>query len=99
MGTKANEAEIAQWQSHIQAWQGSGLSQTAYCEQHDLVWSRFSYWRRKLAGESRPAGGFAQVVRPQSTTGLSVRLPSGLEINGVDGNNIAVVTELLARLS
>ena len=99
MGGKANEAEIEQWRTHIQAWQESGLSQAAYCQQHELVCSRFGYWRRKLAGESLPASGFVQVVRPQSTTVLSVRLPSGLEINGVDGNNVEVVTELLARLS
>ena len=99
MGRRANEEEVAQWQSHIEAWQGSGLSQTAYCEQHDLVWSRFCYWHRKLGGKSRPASGFVRVVKPQATTSLSVRLPNGLEINGVDGNNVAVVTELLARLA
>lgn len=99
MSRKANGTEVAQWQSHIEAWQRSGLSQTAYCQQHDLVWSRFCYWRRKLRGASRPASGFVRVVKPQSATGLSVRLPSGLEINGVDGNNVTVVAELLARLS
>lgn len=36
------------WQSHIEAWQSSGLSQAAYCKESDLIIHRFGYWKRKL---------------------------------------------------
>ncbi|WP_419628885.1 IS66 family insertion sequence element accessory protein TnpA, partial [Thiolapillus sp.] len=32
------------WQSHIAAWQQSGLTQKAYCEQQELRYSTFGYW-------------------------------------------------------
>ena len=67
--------------------------------QHELVLSRFGYWRRKLQKRFSPASGFVQVVARPTSAGLSVRLPSGLEIKGVEAGNLAVVTELLARLS
>jgi hypothetical protein len=30
------------WKTHIAAWQGSGLSQAAYCRQHQLTYTTFS---------------------------------------------------------
>ena len=30
------------WKAHIEAWQGSGLSQAAYCRQHQLTYTTFS---------------------------------------------------------
>lgn len=99
MSKKPDEAKAGQWRSHIQAWQRSGLSQAGYCRQHDLVLSRFGYWRRKLQGRLSPASGFVRVVPRSTSEGLSVRLPSGLEIKGVEAGNLAVVTELVARLS
>ena len=30
------------WKAHINAWQSSGLSQAAYCRQHQLVYTSFS---------------------------------------------------------
>jgi hypothetical protein len=32
----------AHWQTHIEAWQSSGLSQAAYCRQHQLTYTTFS---------------------------------------------------------
>lgn len=44
----ASNKLAAHWQPHIEAWDGSGKSQAAYCREHDLVKSRFNYWRHKL---------------------------------------------------
>ena len=35
------------WNDHVIAWQHSGLSQSAYCQQHGLKLSNFSYWRTR----------------------------------------------------
>jgi hypothetical protein len=35
------------WHTHLTAWQSSGLSQSAYCAQHDLKLATFAYWRGK----------------------------------------------------
>jgi hypothetical protein len=41
------KAEI--WQQHISAWQKSGLSQLAFCKQHDIKQHNLQYWRKRLA--------------------------------------------------
>jgi hypothetical protein len=35
-------ALLAHWKTHIDAWQNSGLSQAAYCRQHQLTYPTFS---------------------------------------------------------
>ena len=42
------------WQLHIAAWQQSGLTQKAYCEQQELRYSTFGYWVRKLRRVAEP---------------------------------------------
>lgn len=37
------------WQGHHETWRGSGLSQRAYCDQHALSYSTFSYWRKRVS--------------------------------------------------
>jgi hypothetical protein len=32
----------AHWKTHIDAWQSSGLTQAAYCRQHQLTYTTFS---------------------------------------------------------
>jgi hypothetical protein len=36
------------WETHIEQWQASGLSQRAYCLRHDLIIHRFYHWRRRI---------------------------------------------------
>ncbi len=44
----------AQWQQHIAAWQRSGQTRAAYCEQNGLKLQTFAYWRKRLKVEVRP---------------------------------------------
>jgi len=36
------------WTARIAAWESSGLSQQKYCDQAQLTYSRFVYWRGRL---------------------------------------------------
>ena len=36
------------WSDTITSWKQSGLSQRAYCEQHQLALGTFTYWRGRL---------------------------------------------------
>jgi hypothetical protein len=36
------------WQSHLDNWDRSGLSQAAYCRNHDLDYNRFRKWKERL---------------------------------------------------
>ena len=97
------------WQQHIDAWQQAGGSQAQYCRKHELDQSHFSYWKRKLAKKKqlnqtqltvRPAR-FAQVQvasLPEPTSSLSISLPNGIVLNGIDAVNAPVAAQLLEYL-
>jgi len=86
------------WQPYIDAWQESGLSGPAFCQQHDLVYHRFSYWRRKLVSVQTNESVFSQVtysVDKPLASGLSLVLPNGIEVRGIDQSNLSVLHGLL----
>jgi hypothetical protein len=68
------------WQEHITAWQSSGLSQTAYCQQHDLKLNTFTYWRNKLNQPRRKLmpvslGALGQPVELALPGGIQLQVP------------------------
>jgi len=94
------------WQSQIEAWQLSGQSQKAFCRVHDLNYPQFVYWRGKFrqhtaSPSAKASSGFVAVVPTMSAvdSGLSLVLPNGLELRGLEASNLDVVLRLLARLS
>jgi hypothetical protein len=94
------------WQQQIDKWQISSQSQQAFCKAHNLSYHQFLYWRRKFEDRSSenqnpPSSALVPVLyRPPSTaTGLSLVLPSGLELRGLSGDNLSLVQQLLDRLS
>lgn len=106
MSRKAtSEALTTYWREQIGAWQASGESQQAFCQQHELSYHRFLYWRCKLVAQAaKPRRGHSALVpvRPQppsAETTLSLVLPSGIELRGIALDNLAVVRQLLGRLS
>ena len=47
------------WSDRIAAWKASGLSQRQYCDQHQLTYSTFVYWRgrlKRLNGDNLASG-------------------------------------------
>jgi hypothetical protein len=47
MNATQKSRNARQWQSHLQAWQASGMSQAGYCREHNLSEKGFNYWVRK----------------------------------------------------
>lgn len=54
-----NEARIAErqekqryWDDHLSRWKESGLSQSAYCREHELNLHRFIYWKKRRFPET-----------------------------------------------
>jgi len=52
----------AWWQRHIEGQRQSGLTGAAYCRQQGLKTWRLSYWRKALAMDASPAGGFVELT-------------------------------------
>jgi len=37
------------WKQHIETWRSSGMTQRAYCLQHELKAHQFTYWKKRFA--------------------------------------------------
>jgi hypothetical protein len=46
---KASEETTAYWKQQVQAFQKSGLTRTAYCEQNQIKIFQLDYWRHKCS--------------------------------------------------
>ena len=105
------KATQEQWQQRIASWQDSGLSQNAWCRQNDVKSSQFGYWKKKLwtgktsASSSKMVSAFVPVSLTQSqeqicetSSSLTVSLPSGLSVSGIDHHNLTLAGQLIGLL-
>jgi len=96
------------WEAHLVAWKETRLSQTAYCQKHQLQVHRFGYWKRKLIGAKKPSSkskGFVHLnpinIHPTSNISapsLAVQLPNELRIEGITSDNLELVKQLAGLL-
>jgi hypothetical protein len=108
MNPLSQQKQLA-WAEHIKVQRESGLSQQAYCEQHSLKPNQFWYWRRKLQGSSnntvsktraiQPGFVAAKVIGTPVAQGLTVTLPNGIIISGIEELNHCLVKDLLGALT
>lgn len=82
------------WQNHIDCWQGSGQSQTAYCKQHGLKLANFGYWRTRLSKTQRSHKFIPVDLEPNVQARVS--LPNGIRLE-VPVHTLADVLPLLSR--
>ncbi len=99
--------KAAFWQQHIVQWKDTEKTQIAYCREHALHIHQFSYWLHK--GEPVKAqktksitttSAFVPVVKRQTPLPhLSLSLPNGMLLQGIDSENLTTVKQLLGLLS
>ena len=78
----------AQRQKHLQAWQSSGLSQSAYCREHKLKLQTFSHWQlsqSKIEAAAEPAAPFI----PIQISKQSGKCEPPITVNTTDGLSIS----------
>src|SRR4051812_41232245 len=69
--------------SLISSWKVSGISQNAFCKQHNLPCSIFQYWLRKLKSETEEQeSGFTEIKISSSSVSCAMEIifPSGARI-------------------
>ncbi len=93
------------WLNHIEQWQTSGLSQRAYCIQHDLIIHRFYDWRRRFKSSENNRVAFLPVSLPGTTSfnqpSVRIHTPNGyiIEIgNQVGSTEIDRLVAMVATL-
>jgi hypothetical protein len=68
------------WQDHITAWQGNGLSQAAYCKQHEIKFHNFAYWRNRLSPRKKPASKLMKLSGMAASPHVMMNLPLGVRL-------------------
>lgn len=48
-----DKSNLKLWEKHIAGWRSSGISQSKYCEQENISYTTFSYWRSCLLKSSK----------------------------------------------
>lgn len=92
------------WPQRIRDWEQSGLSGAAFCKQHGLVYHQFAYWKRQVrepkAGDAQTqASRLVKVAQASGAEhGITIRLPGGMEIDGLDASNIGLLGRILEQL-
>jgi len=93
------------WQKALSDWRVSGLSGAAYCKQQSLVYHRFVYWNQKLNrnpdDKAGSRSGFARVATvpgDSKADGLTISLPGGVSITGLNAGNIELLGAVLRQL-
>lgn len=91
------------WQRHVLQWQDSGLSKMAYCQQHSLVYHQMMYWSGKAEKDSvdtqqTPSNFIPIAITTSRNSALSIRLPNGIAIEGIDECSVTLVGKLIEQL-
>lgn len=104
MSSKSSSNQAASWQLHVDAWLSSGQTQAAYCREHQLTYCQFTYWKQKLTQKIAPfpgdqRSGFVPVqILPGSSSSLTLCLPDGITIEGIEENNCQLAQDLAKAL-
>lgn len=98
---QASDEKTAYWQHHINHWQASDLSAAHYCQQHQVTYHCFIYWRSKFAREpehtvdqvppTRKESGAFVLARPVSPIAETIAVAESLQLalpNGLVVQNI-----------
>jgi len=106
----SNQTKQQTWQQIITQWQESDLSAAAFCRNQSVCYEQFYYWKKKLTtntskGDARSrlqqASGFTRVTQVEhhtQTHDLTLSLPSGISISGLQHNNIHLLSDILRQL-
>ncbi|RAU16408.1 IS66 family insertion sequence hypothetical protein [Nitrincola tibetensis] len=106
----SNQTKQHTWQQIITQWQDSDLSAAAFCRNQSVNYEQFYYWKKKLSthasqGDKKTSlqlsSGFTRVTQVEhhaQTNDLSLNLPSGISISGLQSNNIHLLGDILRQL-
>ena len=78
----------------VASFKSSGLTQREFCKQQQIKLATFSYWYRKIHGNSQiPVSGFTEVTTPVQSVGLEVVFPNGVTVRGI--RDLSLIRQLV----
>ena len=72
--------------SLIEKWQESNLNQQAFCQEHEITYSKFLYWLKKYRQQQENVQGFIPIEVSGHHQLIELRYPNGviLQLPSVD---------------
>ena len=102
-----NKRKRDYWNSHLERWQESGLSQSDYCREHDLKDHQFVYWKKRIIQTEETATKFVSLnlgsftnkqPSPQPVSALRVVVSDGLKVEVEAGFDPHLLCQLIVAL-
>ena len=103
IGLTKREINRRRWLERVQSWQHSGLTQTAFCQQHGLGLASFRRWRAIAMRKGKPADSSVvtflpvNVVEPGAAD-LTVVINDSLRIEIPVGFDLATLRQVVQAL-
>jgi hypothetical protein len=85
--TQANKFKAAQWFTHVEQWRASGLTRSAYCQQHCLTIRAFNRWIARHQEKGSESGTLTLIAANVSVEGIK-GLPSELILYCPNGSKL-----------
>jgi len=93
------------WQERMIAWEKSGLTQSEFCNQHQLTTASFGYWRTRLKKLSHvsdknnsPISFFPVKVSPDKKSGLTLDINDHCSIKVHPGFNKNLLIDIIQTI-
>jgi len=102
--TKTIVEKRAYWANHAKKWKASGESKRSYARRHNLRPDQLGYWvnvfeAKPQTNNKTEAKGFVAVsVTTPNILGLTIKLPSGVKLEGIHSGNLDITRALIGSL-
>lgn len=79
----------------IDQWEASKLTQSAFCESHELSMSTFTYWRGKYLDSKNDETSDFVKLEPEWSSSLEVVYPNGVKVRLPERTSLSEVRILI----
>lgn len=91
-----------QWETHIEEWQRSGLSQAEYCKRNQLRDNQLTYWKKRILNPEKKMRFIPLIIRDTGSNQsfahrICVTTPNGFKIDSDVGIDNTVLERLISR--
>ena len=99
------EQKRAYWKRQIESWRSSGMTQVAFCREHELKVHQFTYWKKRIVQTeaegkfvSLNLSSFTNKQPPQPGCPLRVVVSNGLKVEVEAGFDPDLLGQLIIVL-